>query len=387
MLYSKLLLESSSTELNQEVLKRTINQQIIDQTLLDLIIVRRLPFSIVEWPEFRHFCVALNQESSPFIPTSHNTIAKRIHDYFPDAKDIIRKALQSAKTNIHLAVDIWTSPNNHLLLAICGSFVDAQDRFWNILLALRTTYGHSGEAQWNTLQPVLEEYGIVEKLGTIVGDNSGTNDTLCRTISEYLSLEKKIRWNPTQQRIRCQGHILNLVVHAFLFHHKEEEEFMESYDKRAIEGEELDEKQKKELDAFVRSKMGVLGKLHNIVIHIRASANRTQEFIKLANRTIPLDNRTRWNSWFMMLKVALHDTVKPALQQYIKKHLKEGSIDKKDILSMDEWIQLRTIATFLEAFEGTTLEMQGSQPTLGQVLENMDVLYDHFEECLVCRTT
>jgi hypothetical protein len=388
-LYSKLLAESAASELNQEVLKRTIITKVVDQTLLDLIIVRRLPLSIVEWPEFRQFCIALNQEVASFLPTSHNTITKRIKTYFPDAKDIVRKLLQSAKTSIHLAVDVWTSPNNHLLLAICGSFVDIHDRFQNILIGLRTTYGQSGAAQWVTLLPVLEEYGIVEKIGTVIGDNSGTNDVLCRTISSYLSLEKKQDWSPIQQRIRCQGHILNLVVQAFLFGTTEDEKTLESYDQleNDIQQEEkLDEKQKKEREAFVRSKLGVMGKLHNIIVHIRASANRTQAFIKIAKRTVPLDNRTRWNSWAAMLKVALSDTVKPALQEYIEQYFKEGLIDKRDVLTMEEWIQLRTITTFLEAFEGATLEMQGNQPTLGQVLENMDVLYDHFNECLVRRT-
>ena len=67
------------------------------------------------------------------------------------------------------------------------------------------------------LLPVLEEYGIEKKIGTIVGDNSGTNDTLCRIISKYLSGEHRIDWTATQQRIRCQGHVLNLVVQAFFF--------------------------------------------------------------------------------------------------------------------------------------------------------------------------
>ena len=42
--------------------------------------------------------------------------------------------------------------------------------------------------------------------------------------------------------------------------------------------------------------MGQLGKLHNIVVHIRRSAGRTKEFKDLAKRIIPLDNRTKWNS-------------------------------------------------------------------------------------------
>ena len=44
--------------------------------------------------------------------------------------------------------------------------------------------------------------------------------------------------------------------------------------------------------------IGPLSKLHNIVVYIRSSAIHIKEFKDLAERIIPLDNYTRWNSWF-----------------------------------------------------------------------------------------
>ena len=41
-----------------------------------------------------------------------------------------------------------------------------------------------------------------------------------------------------------------------------------------------------------------LSKLYNIIIHIYSSTSRTKEFKDLAERIIPFNNRTRWNSWF-----------------------------------------------------------------------------------------
>jgi hypothetical protein len=75
----------------------------------------------------------------------------------------------------------------------------------------------------------------------------------------------------------------------------------------------LNKKQKKERDSYIRTKMGVIGKLYNIIIHIRSSAGRTQEFKDLTSRIILIDNCTRWNSWNNILKVALDSKVKPAL--------------------------------------------------------------------------
>jgi hypothetical protein len=60
--------------------------------------------------------------------------------------------------------------------------------------------------------------------------------------------------------------------------------------------------------------LGPLGQGHNIVVHIRASPGRTEEFRRLAGRLIPLDNRTRWNSWYDMLVVLLN--LRDAIEKY-----------------------------------------------------------------------
>ena len=67
--------------------------------------------------------------------------------------------------------------------------------------------------------------------------------------------------------------------------------------------------------------LGLLGQLYNIIIHTRSSAGRIAEFVTLTRRIVPLNNRTRWNSWFLMLEVALkHDA---DLDTYSKKHFND----------------------------------------------------------------
>ena len=196
---------------------------------------------MVEWPEFHTFCQVLNPESDHFITTAHSQIGKKIIQAWQTHKDTVRKKLQSAITNIHLSVDIWTSPNKRLLLAVTGDFVDyTKEKHMKTLLALRTVKGHSGEAQIDVLIPVIQDYNIVRKLGAVVSDNSSTNDTLCRAIEAYLLEKEDIKWDATQWRLRCLGHIINLAIQAFLFHNSIEMEELESYDeleeKRRING-------------------------------------------------------------------------------------------------------------------------------------------------------
>lgn len=102
-------------------------------------------------------------------------------------KDLVRKTIQSAISSIHISTDLWTSPNNLLIQAVCGHFVATNEKQYTILLAVRETEGYSGEQQFNSaIYPVLQEYQIEQNLGTLIGDNSGTNDTLSRTISSFL---------------------------------------------------------------------------------------------------------------------------------------------------------------------------------------------------------
>ena len=78
----------------------------IDEALVSLVVVRNLPFSIVEWPEFHTICQALNLHANDVIPKVHSTIKTKIMKAFQDHKDIVRKKLQSALTHIHLSIDI-----------------------------------------------------------------------------------------------------------------------------------------------------------------------------------------------------------------------------------------------------------------------------------------
>ena len=59
--------------------------------------------------------------------------------------------------------------------------------------------------------------------------------------------------------------------------------------------------------------MGPMGKLYNHIVYIRSSANRTAWFTKRTGKIIPLNNRIRWNSWFLILCIALEDKVKAGL--------------------------------------------------------------------------
>ncbi len=100
-------------------------------------------------------------------------------------------------------------------------------------------------------------------MGYFVLDNAQNNDT---TLAE---LAKKMNFDPKERRLRCIGHILNLIAEAYLYGQD-----VKSFDKNF-----------KEAGPGERRKLwrrrGELGKLHNLVTHVMASGKRTDIFVAL----------------------------------------------------------------------------------------------------------
>ena len=111
------------------------------------------------------------------------------------------------------------------------------------------------------------------------------------TIGAHLQEKEEIEWDPKYRRIRCIGHVINLAVQAFLFQSLIDTTELTLYDNKEASGEARGEILIQKKDTF--RGIGPLGKLYNIVVHIRNSAGRTKEFKDLAGRMIPLGNRTR----------------------------------------------------------------------------------------------
>jgi hypothetical protein len=182
--------------------------------------------------------------------------------------------------------------------------------------------------------------------------------------------EYDIIYDPITQRLRCQGHIINLSVNSFIY----------VTDKENLEEDEEPAKLKqtlKEIEAW--RKFGPIGKLHNIVVDIQSSAQKIQEFMVLSKQNRPArDNKTRWNSMARMIKKAITSPTHEAMKSYVKRHQLEGVAD--DELLDEDWITLRNIHDFLDQLAQTTLALESSVSTLDNVLPAMDFILEQFEE-------
>jgi hypothetical protein len=80
-------------------------------------------------------------------------------------------------------------------------------------------------------------------------------------------------------------------------------------------------------------------------MHIQGSTTCTNEFLELIGRKVPLDNCIRWNSWFLMLVIAVKKA--GAIDTYTKNHFPTL---KADYLTPQHWKRLCTIKEFLQPF-------------------------------------
>jgi hypothetical protein len=129
---------------------------------------------------------------------------------------------------------------------------------------------------------VLAKYSITHRMGLFCADNADNNDT---TVEE---LQKLIPGLDSTSRLRCVGHIINLICKALILGQgvsKFERELAGASDHEIFE--------------LWRSR-GVIGRVHNIVKYIRRSQLRVDEFSAIQKSN--LDDDLFYYSALMLIK-------------------------------------------------------------------------------------
>jgi hypothetical protein len=182
---------------------------------------------------------------------------------------------------------MWTTPQKTGFQAIVVHWANADTRHveYTLLLLKEFKGSHSGEEQAWVFIEVIKEAGLQGKLGCFTMDNATLNNKMLHYIANKIK-----NFDPILCRVCCFGHIINLVIQAFLFGAKNcgGEDLMDQEEAINLAIQEIgllakeanwDIHNKVEL-ASKWCKLGSLGKLHNINIWVRASTERYQNFIK-----------------------------------------------------------------------------------------------------------
>ena len=363
-------------------LSTAIQQLEFKEACVRLITVRNLPHSLLDWPEFWSVILSVNYKAKDSLKLARKDVPKLIESTYLLHRDRLLKKLQNALAWIHFSIDMWTSPAKAGFQAIVVHWADAEARrIESALLSLKEFKGsHGGEEQGRVFLEVIREAGLQDKLGFFTMDNHTSNDKMLRHIANEIE-----NFDPILRRVRCYGHNLNLTVQAFLFGSRKESGEDRADEEDAInlaihevaqlsKDSNLDNKDKQELGREWR-RLGSLGKLHNINVWARASTERYNSIVAAIGRAIPLDNDTRWNSWFIEVEVAL--LKRRELRDWIDEHWNELG---DDALSREDWQELEDIKEFLQPFVDCTLNTQGITATLDRAFESMELIVKHFTD-------
>jgi hypothetical protein len=238
------------------------------------------------------------------------------------------------------------------------------------VLALKEVHGpHTGENLALVFLTVVDDYQIASKLRYFMGDNVGNNDTMMQTISKELE-KQHIDYHPVIHRLCCNGHIINLSVQAFLFGAHPDAVA------QSDGSHELDSGPTAAELARWR-KFGPLGRIYNVVQHIQQTPQRRQKFRTFSDGlNLKRSNKTRWNSWYLMLDCALRTSVCIGIESFCS----EDAKIEPNRLSAIDWNTIKQIRRFLKGFYDTTTKTEGRDATIDKILPGMDFLLSKYEE-------
>ncbi|KAJ3496446.1 hypothetical protein NLG97_g2651 [Lecanicillium saksenae] len=309
----------------QSILRNTIDLDAFYEAQIQLITRRRLPLNCVSWPEYQALLCAVNPRADEVLIQSGNTALAHIERSYAVHRENIKAQLRAAKSQIHFSIDLWSSPHCKAFLGICGQWVDVDYRPRQALLGLpNMQHSHSGEAMAQHLVNTVRYFNIAGNVGYFTSDNATANDTCLWAVATALQPNLASEWTlPSAVK-----EALSAAIH--------------------------------EAD-------------HGIEVTVAESLQR--QLRQKTGRALGIDNATRWNSWYMLLRTALEKRDK--LMVFQQEHHRALG---EDTLTQEDWDVLRLTADFLQPFWQATLAEERKWSSLDQLLYHMDILLKHFED-------
>ena len=314
------------------------------------------------------------------IPRSPTTVSSWIVESFEQRRLEVKDLVAQSRSKINLSFDLWTSGNELTLCGVVAHFIDRGGYLKTALLGMPRLLGtHSGENIASCLIIVIHEYELASKLGYFMMDNAKENDVAIRALAQTFPINEK------KQRLRCAGHIINLITKALLFGKgvgKFQKELLGASDDATF-------------DLWRRN--GPIGKLHNTVTYINRSDSRRQEFGRCQVSSAPTEEESifeyqlikdggiRWNSTYFMIKrgLKLRDAIDLYHLRWQKPTTKDAYDLSQDRLQQEDWAELERFLNLLSPFKKMTKRLEGNANKEGsegsygavwEVLESMDYM-------------
>ncbi|KAF7372915.1 Dimer-Tnp-hAT domain-containing protein [Mycena sanguinolenta] len=382
------------------------------------------PLAIVEDREFRSILGAGRPEFS--LP-GRRTVARDLSVAFGIGRAFVEKLLREHEGRLNFATDAWTSPNHRAFLA-WTVHLHHEGRLLSFPLDVyEVPESHTGRTLAREFDDMLSRFNIGNKILSWTGDNATSNDTQNVALASNPNNDFE-----SVNRVRCFAHTLNLAVSAFLRPFTPEKKKKKGKEKAAAEDEgegsddeaadddgdgpdalvledddaddlpdlvavsdddilpgyddvdtsawdEMDEDAKATPMRDVSAVKVVISLICGLAFAIVNSPTKgLPAWLKkcgdhgMTRRLIPRDVRTRWNSLYDMLVVAI--MYKKVVNDFMgDRELGFRAYDLTDV----QWTLLGDMVHVLKVFKDATLYFSSeSHCTITQVIPTMDRIDD-----------
>lgn len=353
-------------------------------------------------PEHYRLLVFHNSRIDELVPNGcHATPRLWIMKAYHSARTKVIESISKATSRLTISFDGWKANNDLLdLLGVVAHYLDHNHNLKTVVLGLRDTMGsHTGANIADYLSDVLQDFEIAgSQVAYYAADNATNNDTALKELNAFVKV------NHVTQRLRCAGHIYNLVCNAILY--GTDEEALEDAS-QASQHREIDAQEITDLDTTLRNsseeaqlrawrKRGPVGKLHNLMVTIKGSRKQREIFERKQRKAIDeagdepvvtkiyrviLNGGIRWNSTYLMIRRGI--LLKDAIAAY---QLDDDAVfNTKDSLDKDDWLVLVELRDLLAPIYEASLHVQSTPShdqthgALHEVLTSMDFVLTHLE--------
>lgn len=194
--------------------RKIFSQNLLLEKLIKLITTARLPFRIVEHPEFKDFVETVQLAQSQIEIPSTRTVRRYLDTIVQEKQKCVLSTLPS-ESRLSIALDCWTSPFNQAFMAITGYFIDLEWNYREVLLGFEHIHGsHTGSNLSETVVQILQNHGITNRVLSITTDNASNNNTMIMSVQDLIQLQGLA--NTSIFRIPCLAHVIQLSLKQLL---------------------------------------------------------------------------------------------------------------------------------------------------------------------------
>lgn len=190
------------------------SQDLLLKKLLTFITVARLPFRILEHPEFKDLVDVIQLAQSKINLPSARTARRYLDTTVQEQQKKVLERLPD-ESRLSIALDCWTSPFSQAFMAITGYFLDQDWEYCEVLLGFEPLYGsHAGSNLSVTVFQILQEHSIADRVLSITTDNATNNNTMMTSIHDVIQSQGLS--NTSLFRIPCIAHVIQLSLNQLL---------------------------------------------------------------------------------------------------------------------------------------------------------------------------